>query len=154
MRALSLKNVDHDLRLVLRAIERAFCARNVELRLPRATFHMSALLAEDIVHTGKLMLDTIQARRFAWRVEFRTEDMAPVLRAPFAHYVIHPWELVSRAVRRLGLVGRIAARDARAPACDAYLLTVTAGHQCAQKAQAKRASKKSFLETYARFFLF
>jgi hypothetical protein len=141
MRALSLKNVDHDLRLVLRAIERAFCAGNVELRLPRATFHMSALLAEDIVHTGKLMLDTIQARRFAWRVEFRTEDMAPVLRAPFAHYVIHPWELVSRAVRRLALIGCIAARDARAPACDANLRTVTAGHQCAQKA--RKARKQS-----------
>jgi hypothetical protein len=145
MRALSLKNVDHDLRFVLRAIERAFFTRNVELRLPRATFHMSALLAEDIVHTGKLMLDTIQARRFARRVEFRTEDMAPVLRAPFAHYIIHPWELVSRAVRRLGLVGCIAARDARAPACNAYLFTVTAGHQCArstksaQSAQARKA---------------
>ncbi len=140
----------HNLRFVLRAIERAFCAGNVERWLPRATFHMSALPAEDIVHARKLMLETIQASRFSWRVEFRTEDMAPVLRAPFAHYVINPWELVSRAVRRLGLVGRIAARDARAPACDAYLRTVTAGHQCtrstksAQSAQAKRASKKAF----------
>jgi hypothetical protein len=154
MRALSLKNVDHDLRFVLRAIESSFFTGNVERRLPRATF-LGALLADDIVHTRKLMRDTIQARRFPWRVEFRTEDMAPVLRAPFAHYVIHPWELVSRAVRRLGLVGRIAARDARAPACDAYLFTVTAGHQCAQKARKQSAqARKLFRNLRAFFFLF